>query len=272
MRTKSGLKAEKSINKFSIGNVLVKKAFAEETPIEPSKGDNTEGESGINVEELIARVRKEEKDKLYPRISKLEEDNKKLTGNINDYLLSIGAKDKKIDELNDTIKNLEGSKVTDKDVQELKEQVETLTAENKTLKENAPNEEDIRKSVEEEFEKKYEVKQYLAKVLEENKGNILTAFIDTVSGETKEEIDESVKKAVEKSKSIKEELGIKDESSNSETDETNKDEKSEPPKTPPISNPEEKVLDNKEFTAEYIQKLDPKSEEYATFRKKAGLK
>ena len=53
----------------------------------------------VNFEDLIANARKQEKDKLYPQIKKLEEEKKKLVEKNNQHLLTIGEKDARIKEL-----------------------------------------------------------------------------------------------------------------------------------------------------------------------------
>lgn len=210
----------------------------------------------INFEQAIAQARKEEKDKLYPRIKKLEDENKSLTTSVNKYLLENAA-------LKDELEKK--SQSTDPKVKELEDKVKSLEDENKTLKENTPNEEDIRKKIEAEFE----VKLYAQEQINANKGSIISILIPEIKGSTKEEIDSAIASAKEKTISIKKDLGIEVE----EDDDKKKQSKEEPKKQKkaPPANPASHE-EGEEYDAEYIRNLDPRSKEYAEFRKKLGLR
>ena len=232
---------------------------AEET--EPNPTDPaTEPNPGINFEQAIAQARKEEKDKLYPRIKKAEDEVKSLTTSVNKYLLENAA-------LKDELEKVK-NQPADPKIKELEDKVKTLEDENKTLKENAPNEEEIRQRVEAE----YEVKLYAQEQINANKGSIISILIPEITGKTKEEIDSAIASAKEKTKTIKKDLGINVEEEEEEDDKKkNKTPSPNKQKKAPVANPAS-TEDGEEFDAEYIRNLDPRSKEYAEFRKKMGLR
>ena len=262
MSIKSGFIAKQSTDLSKLRGLyrrgLLLRAFADE-------GDNggeggNEGTPQINFETLIANARKEEKEKLYPRIKKLEDENKALVQSNNDNLVKLAQTQKELDELKSN--NGESQKVKD-----LEAQLETAQAEIKTLKESTPKEEEIRARIEAE----YEVKLYRTTKLSENSDKILAVFADEVKGTSKEEIDASFEKAVEKTVQTKKQLGLLDENGNpieKQTTPPKKDNKKSV--TPPVANPS--TVEDSKFDFDYVQNLDPSSKEYAEFRKKMGLR
>lgn len=241
---------------------LALRAFAEEggDPA-PDGGDPNQNPPSVNFEQMIAQARKEEKDKLYPRIKKAEDENKTLTASVNKYLLENAA-------LKDELEKLKNNSGDSAKIKELEDTITTLETENKTLKENTPNEEEIRKKIEAEFE----VKMYAQEQINANKDSIISILIPEITGKTKEEIDSAIASAKEKTKTIKKDLGL-------DVDDDEGDDKSKGKKTPapqkqkkaPASNPATDG-DGEEFDAEYVRNLDPRSKEYAEFRKKMGLR
>lgn len=241
---------------LAILRVLSMKAHAEDGDPTPEGGDPT---PGVNFEQMIAQARKEEKDKLYPRIKKAEDEVKTLTASVNKYLLENAA-------LKDELEKLKSASGDDSKVKELEAKITTLENENKSLKENAPNEEEIRKQIEAEFE----VKMYAQEQINANKGSIISILIPEITGKTKEEIDSAIASAKEKTKTIKKDLGLDVE----DDDDDSKKKKSPAPqkqKKAPVASPATDD-DGEEFDAEYIRNLDPRSKEYAEFRKKLGLR
>ena len=219
---------------------------------------NPTGETAptVNFEQMIAQARKEEKDKLYPRIKKAEDENKTLTASVNKYLLENAA-------LRDEIEKLKNNSGNDSKIQELEAKISTLEEENKTLKETAPKEEDIRKKIEAEFE----VKLYAQEQISANKDSIISILIPEITGKTKEEIDSAINSAKEKTKSIKKDLGLDvDDDDKSKKTPAPQKQKKAPVAVPPAS------PSGDEFDAEYVRNLDPRSKEYAEFRKKMGLR
>lgn len=241
-------------------DMLVLSVFADEG--DDPEGDNKEPQGNtFNFEQMVAQARKEEKEKLYPRIKKLEEENKTLTTSANKYLLENAA-------LKDELEKLRAkSGQDDPKVKDLESEIETLKAENKSLKEGTPNEEEIRKKVEAE----YEVKMYAQEQITANKDSIVSILIPEITGATKEEIDTAIASAIEKTVTIKKDLGIDvDEEEDKDNKSTKKKETKEKPKKAPVAVPS--TEDEEDYDAEYIRNLDPRSEEYKEFRKKMGLK
>lgn len=217
----------------------------------------------VNFEALIAQARKEEKDKLYPQITKLKADKESLTTSLNNLLLENGALKEELEKL----KSTSAVKPEDSEVYKaLQAKFDELTAENETLK-KAPNEAEIRKQLEAE----YEVKLYLNEQLEKNKGEILSMLTEDIKGTTKEEIDAAIVAAKEKTLSVKKDLGLVDDKGNPVVTTNTVPSTKEPAKRAPQVAPAENN-GAETFDAEYVRNLDPRSAEYAEFRKKMGLK
>lgn len=265
-----GIKAER---RFGVLKKLLlpMTAFAEEV-VTPNTVTEPQPQPQVNFENLIAQARKEEKEKLYPRIKKLEEDNAALVKTGNDNLIKIGDLTQTINTLTKELESYKSGEKTTADVEELKAQIATLTAENEKLKNETPNAEEIRKQV----EKEYEVKLYLKEQTDANKDYILSSFMSDVQGKTKEEIDASIQEAKDKSLAIKKELGLVDdkgepvEKKKSTTKQKDKDEKGA--NKPPVANPPSDSGSIGSYDPDYIRNLDPSSDEYKEFRKSLGLK
>lgn len=261
MFTKRSLNAETRVgwNVHKILSGLAIKAHAEEKPAD--EGDKT---PEVNYEQLIAQARKEEKDKLYPRIQKLEEENKTLTKSSNNYLLQIAA-------LKDELEKLKSAGDSE-EVKTLKQTIADLQGQIETLKNNAVDEEAIRKKVADE----YEVKMYAQEQIALHKGSILSTLIPDIKGATKEEVDAAIKTAKETTKTVKKELGLEvDDEEDDNKDKTpgkkSKKGSSTPAKrVPPASPPTE--TEEEDYDVDYIRNLDPSSEEYKQFRKSIGLR
>ena len=244
----------------ALNNNLFLTAFAEENPNEPPKNEG----NMVNYEQLIAQARREEKEKLYPQIEKLKAQAEVLTKQVNEALLAKGAVEKELADLKDSQK-----KGDSEEVAKLKAQVEALKSENENLKKNTVSEEDLRKKLEEE----YQVKLYAKEKLAENKDKILSVFAEKVVGNTKEEIDSAIEKAIESSNEIRKELGVEDKKDSKKKDKDSEGKKeSKSQNNPPAPNPQGGEGEKGKFDLEYIQSLDPRSEEYAKWRKSVGLK
>ena len=259
--TSIGMKNLISHINTALNNNLFLTAFAEENPAEPPKNEG----NTMNFEQLIAQARREEKEKLYPQIEKLKAQAEVLTKQVNEALLAKGAVEKELADLKESQKKGDSEEVT-----KLKAQVEALKSENEDLKKNTVSEEDLRKKLEEE----YQVKLYAKDKLAENKDKILSVFAEKVVGNTKEEIDSAIEKAIESSNEIRKELGVEDkkkpEKKDNKDSEGKKESKSQ--NNPPAPNPQGGEGEKGKFDLEYIQSLDPRSEEYAKWRKSVGLK
>lgn len=259
--TSIGMKNLISHINTALNNNLFLTAFAEENPAEPPKNeDNT-----MNFEQLIAQARREEKEKLYPQIEKLKAQAEVLTKQVNEALLAKGAVEKELADLKESQKKGDSEEVT-----KLKAQVEALKSENEDLKKNTVSEEDLRKKLEEE----YQVKLYAKDKLAENKDKILSVFAEKVVGNTKEEIDSAIEKAIASSDEIRKELGVEDKKKSEKKDNKNSEgrKESKSQNNPPAPNPQGGEGEKGKFDLEYIQSLDPRSEEYAEWRKSVGLK
>lgn len=259
--TSIGMKNLISYINTALNNNLFLTAFAEENPNEPPKNEG----NTVNYEQLIAQARREEKEKLYPQIEKLKAQAEVLTKQVNEALLAKGAVEKELADLKESQKKGDSEEVT-----KLKAQVEALKSENENLKKNTVSEEDLRKKLEEE----YQVKLYAKDKLAENKDKILSVFAEKVVGNTKEEIDSAIEKAIASSDEIRKELGVEDKKKSEKKD--NKDgegkKESKSQNNPPAPNPQGGEGEKGKFDLEYIQSLDPRSEEYAKWRKSVGLK
>lgn len=229
----------------------------------------------VDYEQLIAKARQEEKNKLYPEIQKLKAQNEALTQQSNENLLAKGRAEAELEALKAQIEKGESEEVT-----KLKAKVEALEEENKKLKESTPDESKIR----EELQKEFEVKDYMREKIAESQkeGKLLKAFSKNVTGKTKEEVDASLAEAIKASDEVRAELGRKKKSDDKDTskDSKNDDDGKEKekgdkgnPETPPAPNPTSFKVGEKEYTQEYIRGLDPRSDEYKKFRKEVlGLR
>lgn len=238
---------QRIIEKFAL------KVFAEE-------GGDTKENQQLNYEDLVKNARQEEQGKAKKEIDKLKTDLKEQIKINNDLLIKNA----------ELAKEIETNKGTEKDetIRTLETEIQSLKDELQKFEGKEVNEETLRNSIEQElrerFEKEYEVKLYLQEQKDKNKSNVIDLFLEEITGSTKEEVDEAINKAIEKTKKIKESLGIKE--SNHKKDKQNDKEKERLPQT----NPEQKQDDG--YSLEDIRNLDPKSDEYKEFRKKLGLK
>lgn len=110
------MKVNKSLM-WKVRNVIIREAFAEE--VNPQATEPTQGTEpvvtqapAINFEDLILKARKEEKEKLYPQITKLKEENQAKTARINELLISVAeanealkAKDAELTKVKATVDN-----------------------------------------------------------------------------------------------------------------------------------------------------------------------
>ena len=243
------------------------KAFADETdgnaPAESDKGGD-EGSSksqapAINYEDLIAKARKEEKDKQYKAIEKLKGQINTLTEQHNNDLLKIAGLEEQLKTANENLTKV--GKNDSQEVENLKTTIADLQKKNKDLEEQVKNtvsREEIEKEIKAQFEAEYEVKTYKAEKLAELKDEILVP--ELVYGDTKEEIDASLAKAKERSAEIRSRLGST----------PNPESNARTPKSP--ANPSvSRVQDNKSML-DKLATLDVRSPEYAKLRSELGLR
>lgn len=243
--------------KTVIGTLFLN-VFAEEG--ETIEGENKETEKPnvvINYEDLIAKARKEEKEKQYSTIEKLKEQINTLTEQHNKDLLEKATLEKQVQELKNQSAEIKGD--DSKTVIALKDRIRELEENNKMLEEKTNNQpiikkEDIEKEIRSELEKEYEVKNYKLEKLAEYKDDILVP--ELVFGSTKEEIDNSINSALERSKQIRESLNIS----------------SRKKANIPPANPSSSTIQDKEVSFEKLATMDIRSNEYKELRKQLGLK
>ena len=239
------------------------KAFAEEGETDGGDGGSTTTPT-INYEDLIAKARKEEKEKQYKTIDKLKTQVNTLTDQHNNDLLKIADLEKKLQEANDKLTKAgsgdsEEVKTLKETVKGLEKEKEDLDKKVKELESKTPvNREEVEAEVRTQLEAEYEVKTYKATKMAELKDDILVP--ELVFGNTKEEIDASIQSALNRSAEIKKNLGLN-------TD--NKPSKRTPksPANPSVS----KVQDN-QVSLERLATMDVSSPEYAELRKQLGLR
>lgn len=248
MKTKMRYIKENTIKKLS--GILIPKFYLRALAEEPSsnttppKSDEKSPDSPtINYEDLIAKARKEEKDKLYPKITLLEGQISELTKKLNQHLITIGQKDVEIAELNKKLENT--GKVDSEEVKTLNKKIKEMESELETTKKSIT---DV-KALEEQIRAEYEVKLYREQKLGEVKDQVIP---ELVLGNTKEDIDKSIEASKKRYKEI--------------FDSVSKNLTTIPP-----ANPGSKFNATK-FSIEDLNKLDPKSTEYKEFRKAIGLK
>ena len=195
----------------------------------------------VNFEDLIANARKQEKDKLYPQIKKLEEEKKKLVEKNNQHLLTIGEKDARIKEL-ELLTNSDS--VSERETA-LQNEIESLKTTIANMEKDAISVEEIESSIRAE----YEVKLYREQKLREIGDTVIPELI---MGTTKEEIDASIVASQERFNQISNKiLGSVQ---------------------VPVANVSTSSFQSKDLKLEDIANLDPRSPEYVQLRAKLGLR
>ena len=225
----------------------------------------------VNYEELIAKARKEEKQKLYGEIEGLKSQVKMLTENNNKLLLEKAEAEKALEQFkkdskdgnDETVKELEAK------IEVLQGELETVKKAKEELESNKVDEKEIREKIEAEFE----LKDYVKTEKEKYDKVILNHLKDTVKGATKEEVDESVKKAVEESNKIRADLGIEPVTLESLAEDKQDDKKKgdKKDKKAPAPNPNNDPNNDELLSEEVVGKLDPmrNPKAYAEWREKA---
>ena len=252
----------------SITAKLLKKFFITAHADEGTEGTPAQPAPQVNYEELIAKARKEEKDKLYGQIKKLETDLATKTASINEYLITIGTLKAELESAKKSTDSGEAQKVID-----LEEKIAQLSTELEAAKESTTSvsEEEIRAKVEAEIrealEAEYTVKNYKTEKLAEFKEDILPTFVELVQGSTVEELDAAIELAKNKTLETKKLLGLVDEEGKEIAKSKTTTKKSSPKTTNPPTGSQEDAL----FDEDYVRKLDPKSKEYAEWRVRVGL-
>lgn len=243
--------------KKSIIEMMSLKAFADE-------GDDKEVVAPtINYEDLIAKARKEEKEKQYKTIEKLKGQVATLTEQHNNDLLGKADLEKQLQEANEKLtkvgsgdsEELKTLKTSFKNLEKEKEELDKKVKEYESKK--PVDREEVVAEVRAELEKEYEVKTYKVTRMAELKDDILVP--ELVFGNTKEEIDASIQSALDRSAEIMKNLGITTKKADKRT-----------PKSP--ANPSVSHVQDKEISLERLATLDVRSKEYAELRKQLNLR
>lgn len=254
-------------------------AFADEDPTKtPPTGDTGGGgedpskTSGVvNYEDLIAKARKEEKDKQYKTIEGLKTQVGTLTTQHNNDLLRIAELEQQVEAANKKLAaagsgDSEAVQTLKTEVANLQKDKTTLEAKVKELEGQKPaSREEIEAEVRKQLEAEYEVRAYKAEQLAAHKDEILVP--EMVGGDTKEAIDQSVTAAINRSNEIKKQLGIKDKKPKDKNPEPQQNQQRQP-RTP---NPSTSPLQGQTIDMETLATMDVRSPEYAALRKQLGL-
>ena len=243
------------------------KAFAEEGEPDDNGGADDAGAKAhtINYEDLIAKARKEEKEKQYKTIEKLKGQIETFTKQHNDDLIIVADLKEKLAKAEAKLSTAgtsdsEEVKTLKAELKTAQDSVASLTADLEKFKNIKPvSREELEAEVRAELEAEYEVKTYKATKMAELKDDILVP--ELVMGTTKEEIDASIQSALDRSAEIKKSLGIED---------GKKQPQKRTPKSP--ANPSVSGVQDKEISMEYLASLDVGSKEYAEVRKQLGLR
>lgn len=237
---------------------------------DPTGGDGGSSKNTtINYEDLIAKARREEKEKQYKNVERLKSQVNTLTEQHNTDLLTIAELQKQLQAANEKLTTA-GSGDSE-EIKTLKATIKTLEGEkadlDKKVKDYEANKpqsrEDIEKEVRSELEREYEVKTYKATKLAELKDQLLVP--ELVMGDSKEDIDTSIEAALARSEEIRKSLGI---SAPNGGDKPPKKEKRTPKSPSNLSGGN----GGKEVDLDYLSTLDVRSPEYAKLRQQMGLK
>ena len=266
MRKNCGIIVENSNEtiKKLIGAISLK-AFADEGDTNTDGADDGGVKTpAINYEDLIAKARKEEKDKQYKTIEKLKSQIDTLTEQHNSDLLKVADLEKQLKDANEKLTKAGSS--DSEEVKTLKETIKGLEKDKEDLDKKVKEFEakkpvdrsEVEAEVRAELETEYEVKTYKATRMAELKDDILVP--ELVFGNSKEEIDASIQSALNRSAEIKKNLGI----------DGNKKSDKRTPKS--HTNPSVSSVQDKEISIERLASLDVRSPEYAELRRQLGLR
>lgn len=218
-------------------------------------GGQPQASSTMNFEDLLTKVRREEKEKYYKKINKLQTEKEDLVKKHNASLLKIGELQTQLEEA----KMNYNSDEANKKVKELEAQLEIANSKIKEYEENTVDieaiKEEERKAVTEELTTKFEVDVYKLKKLSDLEGSIIP---ELVMGDTKEQIDSSIEIAKKRFEEIQASIV----SSRGQT----------LPSATPQASATNAFGNNATITMEEFAQLDPSSPEYAKFRSTLGFK
>lgn len=198
MIIKRGFNAKMNLVNNAIRGIIFS-AKAEEPIVDETPQEEVKTTPVVNYEDLIAKARKEEKDKLYSQLQGKDSKINDLTEKNNSLLLGLSAKDEEIKALKNEIKGLKSAntKSDNETIRGLEEEKLNLLATIDQLKNEQVQVDDIENRIKNE----YEVKLYRMEKLNSVGDEIIS---ELVTGTTKEEIDASFEVAKAKYDSIKE--------------------------------------------------------------------
>lgn len=253
-----GFNVENNFKKKLVTTILSRLVFAvsaeEPTPPDP----NPTPAPTVNYEDLIAKARKEEKDKLYPKITALEKERNELIEKINAHLIKIGELQSVIDTNKAEIEALK-SKKNGGDNEQITSLTNELTQAKKDLedlKATIVDADALRAEIRTEVEAEYAVKNHREKLLASEE-----IVPELVTGDTIEALDASFAVSQTRYKELAEKFA--------------KGTQTPPPNTPPARVPSVNPsirLGVEKMTVEDLARMDVKSPEYAELRKQLGLK
>ena len=259
MKNKYGINARfiEGIKKALIRNVLAEEPASPTQPV-------------VNYEELIAKARREEKDKLYPQIEAERNKATAITEQHNDLLLKhaqLQNENKALKEEINKLKDTEG-KSESKEVTKLKEAKAKLESELEKLKGSIVDEATLRQQIEQEVKTQYEVELYKVEKMssDEYKGQIIP---ELVSGTSKEEIDASLENSKNRFLEL---LGGTKPQQQQQTPPQQQGGTVAPPQqitTPPAGNPNMGAFVQSTLSEQDIYNMTP--EQWAEYRVKLGL-
>lgn len=256
MKNKYGINARfiEGIKKALIRNVLAEEPASSTQPV-------------VNYEELIAKARREEKDKLYGQIEAERNKATAITEQHNDLLLKHAQLQNENKALKEELKELKETdgKSESKTVTKLKEEKAKLEQELEKLKGSIVDEPTLRQQIEDEVKAQYEVELYKVERMssDEFKGQIIP---ELVTGTTKEEVDESL---VNSKNRFMELLGGTKPQPQQQQQPQGGVQQSQIP-TPPAGNPNMGAFVQSTLQEQDILNMTP--EQWAEYRVKLGLK
>lgn len=175
----------KKLSQFILSKLVCARAEEPEgtqtvpTTSEPA-GKTVQATPQINYEQLVAQARKEEKDKLYPKITELKNTIGERDKTINELMLSLGGKEAEISKLKSELDKANSGVANSEEVTNLQT---TITQLRKELEESKKQCIDI----ELDYYKKAKIAEAGGKLIPE-----------LVAGTTKEEIDQSVENSMKR--------------------------------------------------------------------------
>lgn len=173
------------LNVYAEGQVDPNVEPKDEPEKKPEKKEDPKPSGNVNFEDLIAKARKEERDKLYPEITKLKEKH-------NDLLLVVADRDKELEQLKSDNAKLTG------DLDKASKNIETGNAKSEKVSELSLTNSKLEQQLA-QLQQKYDadinslkLESVKEKAIAAAQGEIIA---EMVGGNTEEEINASVEAA-----------------------------------------------------------------------------